>query len=144
MLEVIEKLLVLLIDVVDGFFAEHMDLRTEQLFGTIELLELREQVDETSEPFVKRIIMKMTGRLGQASAPIDVGPVLRDQLFNRVRSVILTSATLSVGRGSSSFDFFRSRIGLTQSHSARMEGAATLSVPLTVDVGMADNWRDAK
>jgi DNA polymerase-1 len=26
----------------------------------------------------------------------------------------------------------------------RMEGAATLSVPLTVDVGIADNWRDAK
>ncbi len=59
-------------------------------------------------------------RVALSSAPIDVGPVLRDQLFNRVRSVILTSATLSVGRGSSSFDFFRSRIGLTQSHSARM------------------------
>jgi len=26
----------------------------------------------------------------------------------------------------------------------RMEGAAALSVPLTVDVGIADNWRDAK
>ena len=26
----------------------------------------------------------------------------------------------------------------------RMEGAAQLAVPLTVDVGMAENWRDAK
>jgi DNA polymerase I-like protein with 3'-5' exonuclease and polymerase domains len=25
-----------------------------------------------------------------------------------------------------------------------MEGAAALAVPLTVDVGIADNWRDAK
>jgi DNA polymerase-1 len=27
---------------------------------------------------------------------------------------------------------------------ARMEGAASLAVPLTVDVGIGDNWRDAK
>jgi DNA polymerase-1 len=26
----------------------------------------------------------------------------------------------------------------------RMEHAATLDVPLTVDIGMAENWRDAK
>jgi DNA polymerase-1 len=26
----------------------------------------------------------------------------------------------------------------------RMEHAATLDVPLTVDIGIAENWRDAK
>jgi len=48
-----------------------------------------------------------------AAAPIDVGPVLRAELFEKVGSVIMTSATLAVGENSS-FDFFKSRVGLTQ------------------------------
>lgn len=48
-----------------------------------------------------------------AAAPIDVGPVLRAELFEKVDSVIMTSATLAVGE-KASFDFFKSRIGLTQ------------------------------
>ncbi len=47
-----------------------------------------------------------------AAAPIDVGPALRAQLYESVRTVIMTSATLAVGRPPS-FTFFRSRIGLT-------------------------------
>jgi ATP-dependent DNA helicase DinG len=52
-------------------------------------------------------------RVTLAAAPIDIGPAMREQLFDQVPSVILTSATLSVGR-QGSFDFFKSRIGLTQ------------------------------
>ncbi|MEX2315708.1 MAG: helicase C-terminal domain-containing protein [Pirellulales bacterium] len=52
-------------------------------------------------------------RVTLAAAPIDIGPAMREQLFDKVPSVILTSATLSVGRRGS-FDFFKSRIGLTQ------------------------------
>ena len=45
------------------------------------------------------------------AAPLDVGPILREELFTKVPSVILTSATLAAaGR----FDFFQSRIGLLQ------------------------------
>ena len=58
-------------------------------------------------------------RVTLASAPIDVGPALREQLFNKTRSVILTSATLSVGR-QPSFEFFQSRIGLTQCDTLRL------------------------
>ncbi len=57
-------------------------------------------------------------RMKLAAAPLDVGPALRDQLFAKVSTVVLTSATLSVGR-EGSFDFFKSRIGLTQSESRR-------------------------
>ncbi|MFV1965507.1 MAG: ATP-dependent DNA helicase [Pirellulaceae bacterium] len=52
-------------------------------------------------------------RLTLAAAPIDVGGTLREHLFGPVKKVILTSATLSSGRHGS-FDFFKSRIGLTQ------------------------------
>ena len=50
-------------------------------------------------------------RIVLAAAPIDVGPVLREHLFNRVPTVVMTSATLATA---GSFDFFQSRVGLTQ------------------------------
>ena len=62
-----------------------------------------------------------------AAAPIDVGPVLREQLFERVPSVIMTSATLAVG-AKGSFEFFKSRIGLTQAE--------------TLSVGSPFNYRE--
>ncbi len=54
-----------------------------------------------------------------SAAPIDVGPALREFLFDKVRSVIMTSATLSVGR-SGSFDYFKSRVGVTQCATKRL------------------------
>ena len=53
------------------------------------------------------------------AAPIDVGPTLRKELFEVTHSVILTSATLSVGR-QGSFEFLKSRIGLTQAAGIRL------------------------
>lgn len=46
------------------------------------------------------------------AAPIEVGPTLRRELYDKTDTVVLTSATLGTG-GERSFDFFRSRIGLT-------------------------------
>ena len=57
-------------------------------------------------------------RTSLRAAPIDVGPVLRDRLFNQVDSVILTSATLAVGRDN--FEFIRSRLGLTEGRDLRL------------------------
>jgi ATP-dependent DNA helicase DinG len=59
-------------------------------------------------------------RLRLAAAPIDVGPALRDQLFAKVDSVILTSATLAVGKRDC-FDYFRQRIGLTQCETLKLD-----------------------
>jgi ATP-dependent DNA helicase DinG len=48
-----------------------------------------------------------------AAAPIDVGPAMRSELFEKDKAVILTSATLSIGKRPN-FEYFQSRIGLTQ------------------------------
>jgi len=52
-----------------------------------------------------------TQRIALASAPIDVGAAMREQLYEKVPTVVLTSATLSVG-GRTGFDYFRHRLGL--------------------------------
>lgn len=51
-------------------------------------------------------------KIALASAPIDVGPVLREHLFEKTKCVVLTSATLAIGQPPS-FDFLKSRLGLT-------------------------------
>lgn len=50
-------------------------------------------------------------RVQLASAPIDVGPALKAQLYERIPTVILTSATLSAG-GRNGFEHFQKRLGL--------------------------------
>ena len=51
-------------------------------------------------------------------SPVEIGPVLRDELFNRTPTTILTSATLAVGR--SSFGFFKTRVGLTKANELKL------------------------
>jgi ATP-dependent DNA helicase DinG len=50
-------------------------------------------------------------RIALVSAPVEVGPILHRELFAQVPSVILTSATLSVG-GRSGFQHYQNRLGL--------------------------------
>ena len=55
---------------------------------------------------------KSRRRIQLAAAPLDVGASLRKLLFNKVRTCVLTSATLCVG-SPPKFDFLKTRIGLT-------------------------------
>lgn len=50
--------------------------------------------------------------VGLMAAPLDVGPLIRENLFDKVDSVIMASATIAIG--DASFDFFQNRVGLTQ------------------------------
>jgi ATP-dependent DNA helicase DinG len=45
-------------------------------------------------------------------APIEIGPVLREELFEKTDTVVLTSATLAVGR--QSFEFIKHRLGVAE------------------------------
>jgi len=67
------------------------------------------------------------GNLALAAAPIDVGAVLRDDLFQRLHTSILTSATLTTRAG---FEYLRTRLGLAG------EALAEGDSPLRVEEGV--------
>jgi len=54
-----------------------------------------------------------------ASAPIDVSPLLAGLLFDKVASVVLTSATLATARGAEhGFEYIRNRLGVAEADEA--------------------------
>lgn len=59
-------------------------------------------------------------RMTLSAAPLDVGPALRDQLFQKLPTVVLTSATLSIGKDES-FNFFRERLGLVKTQTKQLD-----------------------
>ncbi len=58
--------------------------------------------------------------LALAAAPIEVGPILREDLFGRLESTVLTSATLTTRAG---FEYLRSRLGLSPEALEEAEGS---------------------
>ncbi len=81
-------------------------------------------------------------RISLSASPIDVGPLLREHLFQKTPTVILTSATLAVG---GKFDFFQNRIGLTQADAVCLgspfnyEKQAKIVMPTEMPDPAADN-----
>ena len=59
-------------------------------------------------------------RVTLACSPLDVGPALRQTLYDKVPTVVMTSATLSVG-APASFDFLKTRLGLTGCDTLRLD-----------------------
>jgi ATP-dependent DNA helicase DinG len=51
-------------------------------------------------------------------APIEIGGILKKELFDRVKTVVLTSATLAVGQRN--FDFIKNRLGVSQAIEVRL------------------------
>ncbi len=59
-------------------------------------------------------------RMSLVAAPLEVGSALREQLFDQVHTVVMTSATLAAGDDRAGFEFFQSRVGLTQCEAVRL------------------------
>ena len=71
------------------------------------------QADTAHAYWVSRHVSRGRKIVTLASAPIDVAPIIRQQLFDSVGSVVLTSATLATARGGKGgFDYIRTRLGL--------------------------------
>ena len=61
--------------------------------------------------FVYYVESRGRGALFLRASPIDVSRIVRDALFDRLRSVVLTSATLAVD---GSFDYVKGRLGIAR------------------------------
>jgi ATP-dependent DNA helicase DinG len=91
--------------------------RVETLAGDIESWR-RQELEEAAYWVERQTARRGRPRIVLAAAPIEVGAVLRQQLFNTTRSVILTSATLAVG--GNSFDYIKARLGVTQAKTLQL------------------------
>jgi len=81
-------------------------------------------------------------RVALAAAPIDLGPILREQLFDKVPTTVMTSATLATG--GRSFEFFKSRVGLTETETLCLGSPFDYrrQVRLILPEGMPDPGRE--
>ncbi|MCX5693341.1 MAG: DEAD/DEAH box helicase family protein [Candidatus Omnitrophica bacterium] len=61
---------------------------------------------------------KKVNRISINMAPVNIGEILKERLFNEEKPIILTSATLSVGNGS--FEYFKARVGARKAIELKM------------------------
>ncbi len=92
-----------------------------RLYGVADELDAWQQQTESETVYWLNSNVNRRGnpRLRLMSAPINVGATLREKLFSQDKAIILTSATLSTSE-KGSFDFFQSRIGLTQAKAVQL------------------------
>jgi len=119
--------------------------RTSDLAGVVEDL-----IGQTTEgaAYWRSVRPFRRGRVVYlACAPIDVGPILKEALFDAVPSVVLTSATLTTGRpGVGGFDYIRSRLGLEDAEELCLDSPFDFrrQAKLYVETRLGDpNRRDA-
>jgi len=99
-----------------GAEIENLTSKPEEVFAfTRRVQELHVQLGFLMESEDKNTVFWIERRRGGRekitiqATPIDVGPILRECLWSKLESSVLTSATLAVGGG---FDYIRGRLGI--------------------------------
>lgn len=100
-----------------------LDIRSaERRLGAAEAgIRLVLEPGDQEEHFVRWLELKGKGKrqnLGLSAAPIDLGPILRESLFDKLETVVMTSATLATRQ---TFGFVRNRLGLEDHELAALE-----------------------
>lgn len=85
--------------------------RGDRLFATAQAVKewLGQELD--GQVYWVEVRQGRVPRVTLSSAPIDVGPALKAQLYDKIPTIIMTSATLSAG-GRDGFSHFQRRMGL--------------------------------
>jgi len=130
---------------------DNADIQSEIKSSRNRGLELR----DTIESFLKQSLedqvywVEIQGRRKQAvlySAPVDIGPILREMLFETIPCVVMTSATLAVG---SDLGYFRHRIGAEECAELRVGSPFNyarqmqIQIPINMPPPSADNFEAA-
>ena len=102
-------------DLAERLEARILDLRSveRRLASAAHGLRLVLAPGEEASSFVRWMASRGRGNranLVLAAAPIELGGLLRESLFTRAETIVLTSATLTTRQG---FDFLRGRMGIT-------------------------------
>lgn len=110
--------------------------RAETIAGTVEAL-LTQEYDE--HVYWIDTSPARTQHIALCAAPLDVGPALRELLFDRVKSVVLTSATLATD-GDEAFDYLLGRVGSPPAATRKLGSPFDFEkqVTLHVERGMPD------
>ena len=83
--------------------------RTARLKETLEAISLIHGQFDADLVYWMQSVGRRAQQTALCAAPVEIGPILRHSLFERIPCVIMTSATLLVGQ---SFAHFRQRVGL--------------------------------
>jgi len=100
-----------------GAEIENLPSKPEEVFAfarraqelQVQLCFLLESEDKNTVFWIERRRGGGREKISLQATPIDVGPILRECLWTKLESSVLTSATLAVGGG---FDYIRGRLGV--------------------------------